>query len=229
MTSGRDLLVGRTGLRTPDRPLTPLPLRSQARYGRSVLKMVESLTLLAIRSPIDPFGRGRAAARSNSRKGAQTPNRGQPGNMHRQAMQAVSDRGKATAILSPDREFIFGDGFHHNLPTVGMAPPRILAPLTPRLAVLYAILNRYTVEPRLSTLVIDAEEADALNQVVQVYYREAIYYRTDKPQLIEEFRAAKHLRYTSSRNIVETIVHDTPGIPDPDTSLDALENMIAGR
>jgi hypothetical protein len=151
--------------------------------------------------------------------------------MHRRSMRAVSGRGKATAILSPDCEFIFGDGFYHNLASGSMAStsPRILAPLTPRLAVLYAIPQRYTVEPRRSTLVIDAQEADALNQVVQIYARDALFYRSERPQLTDEFRRGKHLRFESSSSVVEAIIHDMPGVLDRDTSLDFLKDMMTGR
>lgn len=198
------------------------------------VRMVESLTSLAIRSPM-----ARAAAVSLAeRLRGPLPERERNSliaanlrDMHRRAMGAVSIRGKAAAILSPDREFIFGDGFYHNLAASIEATfsPRIFAPLTPRLAVLYAIPRRYMVEPRLSTLVIGADEAETLNQVVQVYSCEAIYYRNDRPELIDDFLAAQHRRYGSSPNIVETIVHDMPGVPDRDTSLDFLEDLMADQ
>jgi hypothetical protein len=197
-------------------------------------QMVESLTSLAIRSPMNREAcvslaeRFRGPLPEWERNSLITANMR---DMHRRAVQAFGASGKATAILSPDREFIFGDGFYHNLTSPGGAPhsPRILAPLTPRLAVLYARPMQYTVEPRLSTLVIEAEETEALNQVVQVYAREALFYRSDKPELIDDFRAGKHLRYTSSRNVVEQMVHGMPGVPDRDTSLDFLEDMRLGR
>src|SRR3546814_14908810 len=89
--------------------------------------------------------------------------------------------GKATAILSPNREFIFGDGFYHNLtsPSRPQNSPEILAPLTPRLAVLYARPMQYTTEPRLSTLVIGVDETETLNHVVQIYARVNIFYRSE--------------------------------------------------
>lgn len=197
------------------------------RFGR----MVEALVSLAIRSPMT---RETSVSLAEHLRGP-LPERERNSliavnmrDMHRRAVQAFGLRGKATAILSPDREFIFGDGFYHNLNSPSMAPhsPRILAPLTPRLAVLYAIPMRYTKEPRLSTLVVGADEARSLNDVVQVYSRERLFYRTDRPDLIDDYRAGKHLRYTSSRNIVEGIVSDMPGVPARDTSLDFLEDMF---
>ncbi len=197
-------------------------------------QLVESLTSLAIRSPmtreavVSLAERLRGPLLERERNTLITANLR---DMHRRAKQAVSKRGKATAIFSPDREFIFGDGFYHNMTSGSMAPsmPRILAPLTPRLAVLYAVPQRYTVEPRLSTLVISADEAEGLNKVVQIYAGEALFYRADRPELIEEFQRGKHLSFSSSRNIIEDIVHDMPGVPDRDTSLDFLEDMLTRR
>lgn len=148
--------------------------------------------------------------------------------MRRRAVEAFGTRGKATAILSRDREFIFGDGFYHNLNTPSMAPhlARILAPLTPRLAVLYAIPMQYTPEPRLSSLVIGNDEVDSLNQVVQIYARERVFYGKDRPELIDEYRARQHRHFTTSRNIVENIVHDMPGVPARNTALDFLEDIF---
>jgi hypothetical protein len=198
------------------------------------LAMVESLTSLAIRSPMT---RQSAVSLAEHYRGP-LPERERNSliavnlrDMHRRAMQAVSGRGKATAIYSPDREFIFGDGFYHNFTGGGMAPssPRILAPLTPRHAVLYAIPTQYTLEPRLSTIIVEGEETEKLNHAIQVYSREALFYRNEKPELSDDFRIAKHRRYSSSRNVVEAIVHSMPGVPDRDTSLDFLEDMMLAR
>lgn len=94
---------------------------------------------------------------------------------------------------------------------------------------LYAIPTQYRLEPRLSTIIVESEETERLNHAVQVYAREAIFYRTDRPEVTDEFRAAKHLRYASSRNVVETMVHSMPGVPDRDTSLDFLEDIMKSR
>ena len=171
-------------------------------------QLVESLTSLAIRSPITRSAAVAVAERLRGPRPEWERNSLITANMrdmHRRALQAFGVRGKATAISIPDREFIFGDGFYqYSLTSPSMAPhsPRILVPLTPRLAVLYAIPMQYTAEPRLSTLVVDAVEAQALNEVVQVYAREALFYRSDKPVLTEDFQTGKHLRYSSSQNMV---------------------------
>lgn len=190
-------------------------------------QMVESMVSLAIRSPrtrescVSLAEHLREPLTERERNSLIALNMR---DMHARAVQACGVRGKATAILSPEREFVFGDGFFHNLVSPSNPPysPRILAPLTPRLAVLYAIPMRYTVEPRLSTLVIGAGEADAFNHVVQIYARDKIYYRSEKPVLTDEYHTGKHLHLSGSDHFIEELIHSMPGVPNRDTSLGFL-------
>ena len=187
-------------------------------------QMVESLISLAIRSPMTRDScvslaehfRGPLAERERSSLIALNMR-----DMHTRAVRAFGVRGKATAIRSPDRELVFGDGFFHNLTSPSGPPhsPRILAPLTPRLAVLYAHPMQYMVEPRLSTLVIGADEVDALNHVVQIYARDKLFYRSERPVLTDEYRAGKHLRLADSDHFIEAMIHDMPGVRDRTRSI----------
>lgn len=192
--------------------------------------MVESVVSLAVRSPMTRHCAVSVAERLRGPLPTRERNSLIGLNMrymHRDAVRSFGSRGKAAAIYSPDREFIFGDGFFHNLVT-NMPPhePRILAPLTPRLALLYAIPMRYMTEPRLSTLVIGAGETDALNDAVQVHACDMVFYRNEKPVLTDVFRSGKHLRYADAKNVPAMMVHDMPGVPARDTSLDFLERGI---
>src|SRR3546814_5525772 len=58
---------------------------------------------------------------------------------------------------------------------------------------------------------------------------EPVFYRKDRPKLIDEYRARQHRHFTTSRNIVENIVHDMPGVPARNTALDFLEGMFPGN
>ncbi|HET6803997.1 MAG TPA: hypothetical protein VFH59_00955 [Frateuria sp.] len=191
--------------------------------------MVESLTSLAVRSPMTretcvslaEHLRGRLPERERNSLIALNLR-----DIHTRAVKAFGVSGKAAAILSPDREFVFGDGFFHNLNSLTGPPsqPRILAPLTPRLAVLYAIPMRYRDEPRLSTLLIDAGEADVLNQVVQIYARQALFYRSERPRVTDEFRASQHRRFIAPGHVVDEMIHAMPGVPDRDTTFDLFSS-----
>lgn len=180
-------------------------------------QLIESLTSLAIRSPMTRSAVVSLAERLRGPLAEWERNRLIALNMrdmHRRAVVAFGTHGKATAILSPNREFIFGDGFYHNLTSPNMAPhaPRILASLTPRLTVLYTKPIQYTAEPRISTLVIDEKEAQALNEVGLTYASDMIFYCSDRPILTDNFRAGRHLHYTSG-NVVDLIIDDMLRIP----------------
>lgn len=72
------------------------------------------------------------------------------------------------------------------------------------------------------TLVATAEETDLLNETVQIYARQALFYRSEPPTLTENYRVGKHLRFSSLTNPIEAIVYALPGVRARDTSLDWL-------
>lgn len=190
-------------------------------------QMVESLVSLAIRSPMTREACVSVAELLRGPLPEHERNRLITSNMrhmHRRAVKNLGCSGKATVIVSPDREFVFGDGFFHNFisPSGDPISPNLLVPLTPRISVLYVRPMLYTVEPRLSTLVIGADEAGALNRVVQTYARNMLFYRTDRPELADEYRERKHLKFSLPGHLVEQIIHTMPGVPDRDTSFDSI-------
>lgn len=103
----------------------------------------------------------------------------------RKIADALGTRGKFVVIYSPRREYIFGDGFFHNLTSAAAPPihPEMMVPLTPNISVLFVQPLQYSIEPRLSTLVVRTEEAEILNHTVQVYAKEMIFYRSERPDL----------------------------------------------
>lgn len=215
-----------------------LPLRE--RFVRSALSdeafdcLIEALVALAVRSPMN---REAAVTLAEQLRGP-LPERERNSlialnmrYMYKCTVKALRGRGKIAIIQSPYRELIFGDGFYHNL-SPGAVPTtraRILVPLTPRLAALYAAPPRYAPGPRVSTLVVGPNEAVALNDAIQIYARDMLFFRSERPEIRADFVAAEHRRYASSRNPVEQIVHSMPGVPDRNSSLDWLEDMIAAK
>lgn len=198
-----------------------LPLRDRFLYGAIpddlFDHLIEALVSLAIRSPMT---REAAVGLAERLRGA-LPERERNSliaanirDMQKYAFRSLRGRGKVAVIYSPYRELVFGDGFYHNLTSVSspLITARILAPLTPRLAVLYAVPMSYEPKPRLSTLVIHAEHATMLNDAVQVYARNAIFYRSEKPEIRDHFTIGSHMRYSSPENPVEEIVYSMPGI-----------------
>lgn len=140
----------------------------------------------------------------------------------RRAADSIGTRGRYAVIFSPDREFVFGDGFFHNI--TGTNPPLrpcILAPVTPRITVLMARPMRYKEKPRLVTLVISASEAEAFNQVVQIYSKDKLFYRSEQPVLVDEYRRNEH-RHFSGPCIVDDLIESLPGVPPQNRALDGL-------
>ena len=146
----------------------------------------------------------------------------------RNAVRNLGGHGKAMVIFSPEREFIFGDGFFHNLTVQGdhWHHPKLLAPLTPWMSVLFTRPMSYSVEPRLVTFVANRAEADELNYAVQVHAREMLFYRSERPQVDEAFTCGAHKTFADSRNAVDTLIHQIPGVPPRDPRMDALMDLI---
>jgi len=107
----------------------------------------------------------------------------------------MSVTGKFALLFSEDRELIFGDGFFSTFPTNGHAASnaRCIVPLTPSMAVLYTSPFRYVSNCDLVTMTLRDEEVEFLNLLVQVYSREKLFYRRDRPHIHESFAARQHM------------------------------------
>lgn len=133
----------------------------------------------------------------------------------RMIADSIGKRGRFAVLYSTDREFIFGDGFFTSIMGTSVAPtaPRMLIPLTPNMSVLYASPHWYSTEPRLVTMTLMADEVDFNNDTVQVYAKNEVFYRNDKPRVIDAFKQNQHLHYSDSRNSVELgLIQQLPGV-----------------
>lgn len=136
---------------------------------------------------------------------------------HRQKLivDDIGTRAKFVAIFSPDREFVFGDGFYHNVSYARppLMTPEILAPITPQISVLICRPTQYMKNPQLSSVVLTEAEADGLNLAVQVYSKNAIYFREALPTVHEAYLAGEHRMFSDPLNPVSHLIHEVPGIP----------------
>lgn len=151
-------------------------------------------------------------------------------NMHhkqRMVADSIGNRAKFAVLFSRDREFIFGDGFFHNLHGVANIPnsPKILVPLTPTMAVAITRPWQFTTHPRLVSVVLDPLEVDRINLSVQVHAKSELFFRSEQPELDNAFRSAKHLQFSHPDNPIDTFLTSIPGIPARDRTLDALLNV----
>lgn len=135
-------------------------------------------------------------------------------NSQRLIADAIGERAKFAVLISREREFNFGDGFFHNVKAVTSRPPgpKILAPITPNLSVIISRPVAFRVEPRLSTIVLSERETECCNHAVQVYSRQAIFFRSQQPTVGHDFACGQHREFATSDNPVENLIGSIPGI-----------------
>lgn len=111
--------------------------------------------------------------------------------------------GRWAILFSDEREFVAGDGFLHNFPASqdGLnSGLKLVLPIMPTAAIVYMSPFQYPIEPRLVTLRISAKETKCLNAITQVYAREFIFFRDEKPELSEDFKKAEHHQFEFHRH-----------------------------
>lgn len=109
--------------------------------------------------------------------------------------------GKFILVFSERDEFIFGDGFYHNVsPGHGTATNiKIVVPLTPNLVVIYFRPMEYVSEPNAFSVRIEGSEVQAFNDLIQVYSKNMLFFRSQRPQLLPAFERGEHLQFEYHR------------------------------
>jgi hypothetical protein len=189
--------------------------------------VIECLVSLAVRSPMH---RERAVSLAEDLRGP-LPERERNSliglNMRdsmKRALGSLRGSGKVMVVYSPEREFIYGDGFFHNItpPCDIINNAKIVAPLTPWMTVIYARPSRFRTDPRLVTITATIAEAETMNRAVQIYARRQLFYRSEAPTITDAFRQEKHLIFRDDQNPIDGMIYDIPGISPRDASLDFL-------
>ncbi len=195
---------------------------------QEILRAVECLVSLAVRSPMN---RESSVSLAERIRGDQLP-RGQREtliglNMRRRQRLIADDIGsnaKFSVLISPSKEFVFGDGFYHNVQCARppLHEPTILAPITPHISMLISRPWQYMKNPQLTTLVLTETEVENINLTVQVYSKNAIYFRQEVPTVHEAFVTGEHREFSDSHNPVSCLIHSVPGVPVPGRTLFGL-------
>lgn len=149
-------------------------------------------------------------------------------NAHRDVLKSTQKTGKFMIAYSPEREFIFGDGFFNNITAPGgfYYTPKIAVPLTPWICAIYARPHSYRAEPRIITATLIANETQIINHAVGVYSKNEVFFRSDEPPLGEEFWVGEHRQYSHPDNPIDDLIRQIPGIPPRDKSLDFLRTRF---
>lgn len=128
--------------------------------------------------------------------------------------KSLNGLGKFVIIFSESEEFIFGDGFYHNISMNGVhhSPNvRILVPLTPNLTILYARPMAYMTHPKIMTRLADRYLVTLINETVQIYSKECLFYRSEKPILSEHFVRREHLTIVDG-DPIDQLIESIPGV-----------------
>lgn len=112
--------------------------------------------------------------------------------------RTIAGGGKFVALISEDAEFIYGDGFLHNFPT-GIDRPiaaRCVIPILPSVSILFSQPLSYRTQPELIAMALRPNEVRFLNDTIQIYSCERIFFRNQKPKLISDFTRREHMEFT---------------------------------
>lgn len=125
----------------------------------------------------------------------------------------TSAEGKFLIIWSPEKEFLYGDGIYNNLSisSQSLNNARILVPMTPNIAVLYALPIESTVLPKLFSIESNDNLHSLINLTTQIYSKNCLFFRRDRPELSEHFLRGEHLRY-DIEDPVEHLVRQIPRV-----------------
>lgn len=145
-------------------------------------------------------------------------------NSQRLIADGIGEHAKFAVLISQGREFIFGDGFFHNLRAVNNPPlaPKILVPITPNMSVILTRPTSFAVEPRISTIILSDKEVDVCNSTIQIYSRQFLFFRSNQPTIEESFADNEHQEYSCPDNPIDNLFCSIPGVAPRDKSLDFL-------
>jgi hypothetical protein len=110
----------------------------------------------------------------------------------------MENGGRWAVLFSDSKEFIAGDGFLHNFPASVdgiISGKKLVLPILPTVTIIYMLPMSYPSDPKLVTLRVDNAETAILNDILQVYARDMLFYRTEKPALSSAFRTAEYRQY----------------------------------
>ena len=134
-------------------------------------------------------------------------------------VRVIDAAGKFLVLITDAQEFICGDGFLHNFPSSGDRPlnPRCVVPLLPTITVLFVSPLIFRTHPELMTLRLGKEEVVFFNNIVQIYSRDHIFYRNDKPKIIDQFGEREFFQFEYHQEewldgLIEAAVTFGPGL-----------------
>ena len=126
----------------------------------------------------------------------------------------TKDLGKFAILFTDEQEFIFGDGFYSNITATTEYPYnlKVVIPMTPHIAVVWSSPMACLKYPKLISVHADAHIVKTVNESIQVYSREYLFFREQSPELMDDFRVCEHKEYRQSTDPVAELIDSL--IPD---------------
>lgn len=123
-------------------------------------------------------------------------------------VQRSKGTGKFAVLFSESFEFIYGDGVYSNITatTEHLNGLKIAIPITPHIVVVWFSPIAYRSNPRLISIEVDEKTVELINNSVQVYSKEYLFYRTKKPYLIDAFKLGEHMVYSYEADPIDRLI-----------------------
>lgn len=122
--------------------------------------------------------------------------------------------GKLALLFSENFEFIYGDGVYSNIgsTTENLFGLKVVIPIIPNVAVIWSSPMSCRTYSRLIAIEADRELVEIINNSVQVYSKEYLFFRTQQPILMDDFKLCEHRIYRHDTDPVDRLIESL--IPD---------------
>lgn len=157
---------------------------------------------------------------------------------HFMAAKSLFDHGSLSGhrfviLHSPIKKFCFGDGMLDTIDTslpgngiggmIGIGG-RILMPLTPNLCVYFCTTLKKDNAENTASVSVAPWMVDLVNEIVQIYSGNIIFFSGEPPKLTEHFRKGVFLKHNYREDYLINLLDDVAGVQKPNPDLVRLFN-----
>ena len=181
-------------------------LLSQSLDDQVRTKLAESIASLIVRSPafrnkikitVDSFRQGVPYKDSADAQNLILVNMRQE---FQEIAKSLRSGGKLVVMHSDTSEFLFGEGFLHNLHGMNRIGLKFFVPLTPIMALAFTRPSSYMTNPNCVTIRLRRDEIDVCNEISQIYTGKYLYSRSAFPRVAEDFTCGQFLEFQYHRH-----------------------------
>lgn len=112
-----------------------------------------------------------------------------------QMVNTLKSGGKMVVFFSDTSEFVFSEGFLNNIQGMFGSGGKCFVPLTPSMGVGFSAPGSYWTNPNNVTIRLSQAEVECCNEISQIYTRDFVYYRSQRPKIIPAFQRREFLHF----------------------------------